>query len=89
MVKKEKLDVLTIPDNNFAAELVIANKELSLQITERKHMEHALKESIDKFMSLADNITGYIAYINADSLHYEFVNDMYVKSYGIPREKII
>lgn len=52
-------------------------------------MEHALKESIDKFMSLADNITGYIAYINADSLHYEFVNDMYVKSYGIPREKII
>jgi len=46
-------------------------------------------ENVDKFLSLANNIPSYIAYINADTLHYEFVNDLYVKSFGIPREKII
>jgi PAS domain S-box-containing protein len=40
-------------------------------------------------MSLADNIEGLMAYVNADTLKYEFVNRAYEKSFGLPREKII
>jgi len=41
-------------------------------------------------LSIASSfIPGYIAYVNSDTLKYEFVNDAYVKSFGIPREKII
>jgi len=51
--------------------------------------ERALKESNDRFFSLTKNIPGYIACVNADTLKYEFVNDMFEKSFGISREKII
>jgi len=49
----------------------------------------ALKESNDRFLRLAKNIPRYIAYLNAATLQYEFVNDAFEKSFGIPREKII
>lgn len=49
----------------------------------------ALKESNDRFLGLAKNIPGYIAYINANTLQYEYVNEAFEKSFGIPREKII
>ncbi|MEI6900025.1 MAG: PAS domain S-box protein, partial [Bacteroidota bacterium] len=51
--------------------------------------EQKVKESNDRFTTLADNIPGYLAYINATTLQYEFVNDMFAKLYGIPQEKII
>lgn len=48
-----------------------------------------LKKINDRFLNLADNISGHIAYVNADTLQYEFVNAMFEKSFGIPRDKII
>jgi diguanylate cyclase (GGDEF)-like protein/PAS domain S-box-containing protein len=64
-------------------------KELEHSEAERKQAEQALKESNDKLLSLVANVPGYIAYVNADTLQYEFVNDAFEKSFGIPREKII
>jgi PAS domain S-box-containing protein len=55
----------------------------------RKQAEQALMESKDKFLSLADKIPGHIAYVDANTLRYEFVNGLFEKSFGIPREKII
>jgi PAS domain S-box-containing protein len=62
---------------------------MAMDITERKGAEKALKESNDRFMSLADNIKGYMAYVNAETLKYEFVNKVFENSFGISREKII
>ena len=42
-----------------------------------------------KFPNVADFIPAHIAYVNAETLQYEFVNELYVKSFGIPRDKII
>jgi len=81
-----EVEVKAIPirfENNPAVQLIIRD------ITERKKAELALKESNIKFMSLANNISGYIAYVNAVTLKYEFVNDLYEKSFGLPGEKII
>jgi PAS domain S-box-containing protein len=39
--------------------------------------------------NLTSCIPAYIAYVNADTLRYEFVNDLFEKSFAIPREKII
>ena len=50
-------------------------QSLELEIQERKKMETALGESKDKFLSLIANVPGYIAYVNADTLQYEAVND--------------
>lgn len=58
-------------------------------ITERKQVAEALKNSNDKILSLADNIPGFMSYVNAETLIYEFVNENYAKSFGILREKII
>jgi len=41
------------------------------------------------FQTLADRIPGYIAYVNAETLCYEFVNKGYETLFGIPREKIL
>jgi PAS domain S-box-containing protein len=77
-------------------ELIEANALLKqkIQVLEKsegasKGTEKALKETNDRFLRLAKNIPGYIAYINAATLQYEFVNDAFEKSFGIPREKII
>ncbi len=70
-------------------ELLNINKELTIQITKRKQSERALKESNDKFLSFANHIQAYIAYVDAKTLRYKFVNDLYEKSFGIPREKIV
>ncbi len=58
-------------------------------ITKQKLAEDARNESNLKLMSLASNIPAFIAYVNADTLKYEFVNDAFERSFGIPREKII
>jgi diguanylate cyclase (GGDEF)-like protein/PAS domain S-box-containing protein len=58
-------------------------------ITARKQAEQALKESNDRFQNLAANIPANVAYVNANTLQYEFVNAVFEKSFGLPREKII
>ena len=42
-----------------------------------------------RFMTLANQIQAHIAYVNIDTLRYEYVNDLFEKSFGIPKEKII
>ncbi|MGD0756117.1 MAG: PAS domain S-box protein [Bacteroidales bacterium] len=69
-------------------ELELSNLKSGIKAT-KEATKLTLEETNDKLLSLANNIFGYIAYINADSLTYEFVNDMYAKSFGISREKII
>lgn len=64
-------------------------KELEHSESECKRVEKVLKESNDKFIGLVSSIPGYIAYVNANTLQYEFVNDAFEKSFGVPREKII
>ena len=55
----------------------------------RKKADLALIESQNKFIALTENLPGYVAYVNAITLKYEFVNKEYQKSFGIPVEKII
>jgi PAS domain S-box-containing protein len=69
--------------NKPAIQLIIHN------ITDRKLSEKEVRETNNRFLSLAQNISGYIAYVNANTLKYEFVNDMYEKAFGISKDKII
>lgn len=71
-------------------------KELELELSNLKsgiftgNDSPLVKEkATDKFLFLSNYIQVYIAYINAATLRYEFVNELYEKSFGIPREKII
>ena len=61
----------------------------ALDVSKIKQAEEAFRNVNDKFLSLADKIPGHIAYVNANTLQYEFVNETFEKSFGIPREKII
>jgi PAS domain S-box-containing protein len=63
--------------------------DLAGNIAGLKRAEHALKESNDKFLSLASRVPANIAYVNADTLIYEYVNKGYEKSFGVPRDKIV
>jgi PAS domain S-box-containing protein len=47
------------------------------------------EERYSEFITVANYINAHIAYLNPDSLFYEFVNDAYGKSLGIPKEKIV
>jgi len=64
-------------------------RELERELRERRRAEEALRENNTKFLSLADNLPGFMAYIDAQTLCYEFVNAAIEQSFGIPREKII
>jgi PAS domain S-box-containing protein len=41
------------------------------------------------FQNYSNHVSAYIAYINADTLKYEYVNDLYAKYFSIPRDKMI
>ena len=60
-----------------------------VDISRIKNAESDHRENLEKLTILADNLSGFIAYVDADSLRYEFVNAMFEKSFGIPVEKII
>lgn len=60
-----------------------------MDISARVQAEMALKESNNRFLSLVTSIPGNIAYVNANTLKYEFVNNVFVRSFGIPQEKIV
>ena len=44
---------------------------------------------VTRLQNIVDQVPGYIAYVNAATLRYEFVNKGYETLFGIPREKII
>lgn len=60
-----------------------------LDITSRKKAEIERWETNEKLRILTDNLSGFVAYVNATTLKYEFVNAMFEKSFGMPRERII
>jgi PAS domain S-box-containing protein len=72
-------------------ELELSNLKSSIIATRESanQKEQALMEINDKFLTIINSIFGFIALINANTLQYEYVNDMYEKALGIPREKII
>ena len=59
-----------------------------VEITDRKKAQAALEESTAKIVTLVNNVPGYVAFVNAATLKYEFVNVAFEKSFGIPLEKI-
>jgi len=65
------------------------NKKLERSDAKCRREEQVLTDRNYKFLNLAANIPGYIAYVNANTLQYEFVNDMFEKAFSIPREQII
>ncbi len=79
------------------SELELRIKELELELRNVKSNNAAAKgtstlasaEGDFRFMTLANHIPAHIAYVNIDTLRYEFVNDLFEKSFGIPKEKII
>jgi len=58
-------------------------------ITDRKKNEEELKESNEQLNMLTNNLPGYIAYVDINTLKYEYANEAYRKSFGIPLNKII
>ncbi|MEI6828058.1 MAG: PAS domain S-box protein, partial [Desulfuromonadales bacterium] len=53
-----------------------------------KSAQAALEESTAKIVSLVNNVPGHVAFVNAATLKYEFVNVAFEKSFGMPQEKI-
>jgi len=80
---KNRIKELELEVSSLKSGLITTKK------TTQKATKHALEESDAKFLVLANYIPVYIAYVNIDTLRYEFVNDLYEKSFGISREKII
>ncbi len=58
-------------------------------ITERKKIEQKLLEDHQLLNTLTNNLPGFVAYVNADTLKYDYVNNAYSESFGLPRDKII
>ncbi|MEI6575497.1 MAG: PAS domain-containing protein [Bacteroidota bacterium] len=62
---------------------------ISRDITREKKLEIELKANNSKFISLADGLPGFIAYVNANTLRYEFVSKEFERSFQVARENII
>jgi PAS domain S-box-containing protein len=60
-----------------------------IDISSHRNRVDILEESNARFQKFSNNVSAYIAYINADTLEYEYVNDLYSKYFSIPREKMI
>lgn len=88
-----ELQHLSYSFNSMAARLEGWYKDLAGEVAKRTDelslANLALTKSNEKFLSLVANTPGYIAYVNADTLQYEFVNDAFEKAFGIPKEKIV
>ena len=82
------------------SDLELRIKELELELNHLKSgkapqqatsqsTKQSPEESYTKFLTLANYIPAHIAYVNIETLKYEYVNDLFEKSFGIPQEKII
>lgn len=57
-------------------------------ITDRIKIEKTLQDTTTQMQLITDNVPGWIAYIDKD-LIIRFANQYYIRSLGIPRDKII
>lgn len=67
----------------------IINELKNVYNTPESEVANQVVETNSRFQQIIDNIPGYVAYVNANTLVYEFVNLAFQKSFGIPREKIV
>ncbi len=70
-------------------DLETRNRELSKQISRYNLNTLTNIENESKLFTLADNLPGYIAFVNAKTLTYGYVNKAYQNSFGIPIEEIV
>jgi PAS domain S-box-containing protein len=72
-------------------EVYLKQKEAAEEalILERNLSEEAFIEISFRFQNLGDRLPGYFAYINAETLKYEFANSQFAELMNIPGEKII
>lgn len=70
-------------------DLETQNGELTKQISRYNLNPLTNIENESKLFTLADNLPGYIAFVNAKTLKYEYVNKAYQNSFGIPIEEIV
>ncbi len=61
---------------------------LTIDISERKEAEKALRESQERIRAITDAVPVLIAYVDRD-LRYGFVNESYSGTFGKPREEIL
>lgn len=62
---------------------------IARNITEQKRAEQALREGEERLRLITDNVPAIVAYVEADSLRYRFVNRFYATMLGLPPEKVI
>ncbi|MEW7989142.1 MAG: ATP-binding protein [Candidatus Thiodiazotropha sp.] len=60
-----------------------------VDLTRLREAEHALRESEHQLRLVTDNSPAYIAYVDATTLEYLFVNRMFEVAYNKPRDEII
>ena len=60
-----------------------------INISRQRKLEAAFHEQNEKFAKLTTKIPYYLAFVNAKTLQYEYVNELYERSFGIPQDKII
>ncbi len=58
-------------------------------ISDRKAAQAMHEENEARLRVVTDTAPGYIAYVNPDSLKYEFVNFMFEKGFGKPIKKLV
>jgi PAS domain S-box-containing protein len=62
--------------------------EIGEDITERKRIEEALRESEKEIRMIAENVPALFSYIDRDG-RYRFINKRYEEWFGIPQKEII
>jgi PAS domain S-box-containing protein len=60
-----------------------------IDISSHHNKLEILEESNTRFQNYSNHVSAFIAYINADTLKYEYVNELYSKYFAIPRDKMI
>jgi PAS domain S-box-containing protein len=78
-------DVLQNRIRELEIELIRSKSEIAAA----RQAEQNLKDNYSKYHGLVNCIPALIAYLNADTLEYEYANDLYEKSFGIPKGEII
>jgi len=61
---------------------------LTHDITQIKQTEQALRESRNLLLTIADNLPAYIAYVDANTLRYKFLNKQF-ENFGRPCSELI
>ena len=61
---------------------------VSVEITERKQAEEALRQSEKQLATITNNIPSLISYVDRN-LQYRFINAAYEKKFNLPSEKIL